>query len=283
MKTIFLLLLTTTVGILISCDIDKRNKLSIEKMPLNALPVETELAANERAPETSASSDPLKHQKIIREGSIAFETKDLKMSRAYIATLCKEFASYIQAENNRHTDDQLTTETTLRIPTDQYDEVVAKLEAHAYDLTVKNIRVVDVTEQYVDIQARLKTKYELEQRFLSLIKKAKNVEEVLSVEAQLSQVRYEIESMEGKMRSLNDRIAFSTLNVSFYQVIQLEQVKPPTYLSKLAVAFRSGWDNLLSIFVGLVFLWPFIIFFTIGVFLTMKWKRRHRAETPQTT
>jgi ABC-type multidrug transport system permease subunit len=161
--------------------------------------------------------------------------------------------------------------------------VVAKLEAHAYDLTVKNIRVVDVTEQYVDIQARLKTKYELEQRFLSLIKKAKNVEEVLSVEAQLSQVRYEIESMEGKMRSLNDRIAFSTLNVSFYQVIQLEQVKPPTYLSKLAVAFRSGWDNLLSIFVGLVFLWPFIIFFTIGVFLTMKWKRRHRAETPQTT
>lgn len=226
--------------------------------------------------------NPLENQKIIREGTIEFETKDLKSSRQFIADLCKNFEAYIQEEANRHSDYQLTTETILRIPAEKYDAAVALLEEHAFNVTQKNIKAVDVTDEFVDVQARLKAKYELERRYLDLLKRAKNVEEVLAVEAQMSGVRYEIESMEGRMRSLSDRITLSTLNLSFYQTIS-RPTTAPTYASKLADALQSGWDILLSIFVGVVFLWPFIIFFTIGVFATWKWKRRHREQTPLNT
>ena len=226
--------------------------------------------------------NPLENQKIIREGTIEFETKDLKSSRQFVADLCKKFESYIQEESNRHSSHQLATETILRIPAEKYDAVVALLEDHAFSLTQKNIKVIDVTDEFVDVQARLKAKYELERRYLELLKRAKNVEEVLAVEAQMSGVRYEIESMEGRMRSLSDRITFSTLNLSFYQTIT-NPGTGPTYASKMLNALQSGWDILLSISVGVVFLWPFIIFFTVGGFLMLKWKRRHRERAPLNT
>lgn len=203
--------------------------------------------------------------------------------RQFISDLTNSFESYIQQEVNRHSDYELVTELTLRIPSEKYDEVIDKVEAHAFKLTEKNIKVIDVTDEFIDVQARLKAKYELERRYLDLLKRAKNVEEVLSVEAQMTGVRYEIESMEGRMRSLKDRIAYSTLKLSFFQPIAFPETQPPTYLSKLISAAGSGWEILLSIFLGLVFLWPFIIFFTIGGFLAWRWKRKHREETPQTT
>ena len=70
----------------------------------------------------------------------------------------------------------------------------------------------DVTEEYIDITARLKTKKELEARYLELLKKANKVEEIVSIEKEIGNLRSDIESIEGRLRYINNAVAYSTLD-----------------------------------------------------------------------
>jgi hypothetical protein len=217
--------------------------------------------------------------KLIREGTIQFETENISASRLLVDSLCRVFSAFIQEEKKFDNDYQVSQELVVRIPAEQYENFVLEIERHAYRLTDKNIKVIDVTDEFIDVQARLKTKYDLENRYRDLLKKAVNVEEMLAVEAQISGVRLEIESMEGRMRSLSDRITYSTLTVSFNVLLEPHQT---AFTAKLKVALIAGWQNLLSIFVGLVFLWPFIIFFTFLGFIYVRLRKR-KSMRPATT
>jgi hypothetical protein len=127
-----------------------------------------------------------------------------------------------------------------------------------------------VTEEFLDIQARINTKKELENRYLELLKKANSVTEMLEVEKQIGQLRTEIESIEGRLNYLKSKVSLSTLTIIFYQSIPNESEVG----NKFKNGFKSGWNNLIWFFVFLTNIWPFIL---IGIGLTFvikKWKKR---------
>lgn len=211
-------------------------------------------------------------RKLLKKGFIGFEADDLRETYAFITALCREHNAYISSESQHNHGTRLQQELTVRIPADRFDAYISKLEDHAVKVEQKSIDVSDVTEEFIDTEARLKTKKELEQRYRDLLKQAKTVSEVISVEAQLVNVRADIESMEGRLKYLNDRVSLSTLNITFYEVIGTDF----GFGSKSVAALGQGWDNLLAFLINVLYLWPFILLIAAVVYWLARWRKRRR-------
>lgn len=120
------------------------------------------------------------------------------------------------------------------------------------------------------MESRIKTKKELETRYKELLKKASKVDEILIIEKEMGSLRTEIESMEGQLQYLQDRVSFSTLTVTFYE----KTSGSFGFNSKMGSAVKNGWTNLLSFLIGLVNLWPFLILGALVVFLYKRFLRK---------
>jgi hypothetical protein len=223
-------------------------------------------------PPPQASDAGSIERKLLKEGSIRFEADDIGKTYAFVSALCREHNAYISSESQNNYGSRLQQDLTVRIPAEQFDDYVKKLESHAISVDNKSVDVKDVTEEFIDTEARLRTKKELELRYHDLLKQAKTVSEVISVEAQLVNVRAEIESMEGRLKYLNDRVSLSTLNITFYQVIGTDF----GFGSKSIAALGKGWDNLLAFLIGVLYLWPFILLIVATVYLLGRWRKRKK-------
>jgi hypothetical protein len=102
---------------------------------------------------------------------------------------------------------------TIRVPRDRFEETIARIEKLG-EVTHRDIKAQDVTDEFVDIAARLKNAYGIRDRLNDLLSKAA-VKEALEIEKELGRVTEDIERMEGKLKLLRDQIAFSTITVSF--------------------------------------------------------------------
>jgi hypothetical protein len=125
--------------------------------------------------------------------------------------------------------------------------------------------------QYIDVTARLETKKQLEIQYQSILTQAKTVEEIMSVERELSLVRADLESMQGQLRYLNNQIDFSTLTVNYYTE---SNSQGPGFGNKFSEAIDGGWELLKSFLVGIVYLWPFILLLIIMLFFFRYISRR---------
>lgn len=113
---------------------------------------------------------------------------------------------------------------TIRVPADQYESAVAKIEALGR-ISDRQLQASDVTEEYVDLEARLKNALAVRDRLNALLAKAEDVKAALEVEKELARVGEEIERLQGKMELLKNRVAFSTISVNFERVYRSTQ--PP--------------------------------------------------------
>ena len=95
----------------------------------------------------------------------------------------------------------------IRVPADRFDELLLIIEPLASKIESKNINTQDVTEEFIDVETRLKTKKELETRYLEILKQAKTVTDIISIESQIATVRSEIESMEGRINYLKNQVS----------------------------------------------------------------------------
>ena len=215
--------------------------------------------SEEEIPEEKAPVD----RKVIKEGDISFETGDAKETRAIITKNISELKGYISADNVSNFNDKTEYIITMRVPAESFDTLLERISQQAKKLDSKNIRATDVTAEYIDAESRIKTKKELELRYKELLKQAKKVDEILVIEKEMGTLRTEIESMEGRLKYLQDKVSYSTLTVTFYETSRGDF----GFGSKMGSAIKSGWTNLLWFFLGLANLWPFLILGLIAVFL----------------
>jgi hypothetical protein len=158
------------------------------------------------------------------------------------------------------------------VPADQFDNLIKRIEPLARKIDNRSINTQDVTEEFIDVEARLTTKKELEGRFREILKQAKTVEEIVSIESQIANVRAEVESMEGRLKYLQNQVSYSTLNVSYYEITGADF----GFASKFMGSIKGGWDNLLLFLIFLVTLWPFVLSLASIVFWWVR-RRKQRA------
>lgn len=192
---------------------------------------------------------------LIKTGEIRLETASLNNTRKQIDQLIQTYEAYIAEENQYNYSSRIEQQITLRIPSDHFDKMVGDLLSLIPVVTYKQVKVVDVTEEYIDVQARLKNKKELESRYINLLSEANHVSEILAIEEQLGKHREEIESIEGRLKYLQNQVAMATLQLTLYE----KTSRGFQFGSKIAQGLENGWHNLLLFIIGLVNIWPFII------------------------
>jgi hypothetical protein len=219
-----------------------------------------------------SQSDQNTERKLIKEGAMSFQCEDVVKTKAEVDKMIKELGAYSSSEGQDSYGQNLNYHQTIRVPAEKFDALIQGLEKLAVKVESKDINTRDVTEEFIDLETRLKTKKELETRYLEILKQARSVEDVLSVEREIGNVRSEIESMEGRLNYIMNKVSFSTLNVNYYQLINPDF----GFGSKLIASLSNGWENLLSFLIGIMNLWPFILLISGGTWFFIRWRRRSK-------
>ena len=133
---------------------------------------------------------------------------------------------------------------TIRVQRDRFRDALSRIEKLG-DVTHRDIKADDVTDAFVDLAARLKNGYAMRDRLVDLLQKAE-VKEAIEIQKELGRVTEEIERMEGQMKVFKDRIAFSTITVSFSPV-QDQTVHDTTLLAPFPWLEKLGLQSLLSV------------------------------------
>jgi hypothetical protein len=223
------------------------------------------------------SEDP---RKLIREGSLAFEVRSVNNAYDSIKRIIKSLHGYFSDEETVNNDLQVEQRIQIRIEENQFDEAIDQVLALATKVESRSITIHDVTEEYTDIAARLKAKKGVEVRYTEILGQAKTVKDMLDIEGQLGSVREDIESMEARMKLMSSQVAYSTIQIRFSEHIVLARAQEPGLGSRLVLSVHEGWNNLVSLLLALVALWPFLLGIgSLCIILIRLFKRRRKAAT----
>lgn len=112
------------------------------------------------------------------------------------------------------TKDDRTATLALRVPADRFNDALRQLRALDADVVSSTVDGKDVTDQFVDLKARLAAKQAEEQRYLALLARADKIDDILKIDQSLASVRTQIEQLTGQINSISARTKFSTITVS---------------------------------------------------------------------
>ena len=210
-------------------------------------------------------------RKIIKQGEISFKTVDVNKTKLLILQTVQELNGYISKDNIYDYSDRTEHRLVIHVPADKFDLLLKNISESVDKLERKNVDLLDVTEEYIDIEARIRTKKELQTRYLELLKQATKVDEILNIEKEIGILQTEIESVEGRMKYLKDKISFSTLTVTYYQKANFKF----GFSSRFLDGIKNGWSVFLWFIIGLSHLWVFLSLAIAVVFL-IRWQRKKK-------
>jgi SHS2 domain-containing protein len=248
---------------------------SMEEPPMESDMSEQKVPPPPPAPQENVQTTNRTQKKIIHTADIRFKVEDLKKSELEIKSRVNAMGGYISNSNQNRQSGNLENSWTVRIPAEKFDTFLGDVEKESIYTDSKNISAEDVTAEYVDNELRIKSKQKVFERYLELLKQAKNVQEIMAVEEQIRVIREEIESKEGRQKYLNDQVAFSTITVSFYQETETSSAPDQPFYVKIWKSFTSGWGSFFETIIGL-FAWiPYILaLWAIVYFIRKWWKKR---------
>lgn len=233
------------------------------------------------ASQSNARQKPVvTEKKIIKEGDISFETADVAQTRKQIMASLKHLGGYAESDSETINGDESRKEYVLniRIPAANFDSFLNSVAGSATKIDSKNIRIKDVTTEYIDTKARLTNKLELEKRYLNLLNRAGKMRDLLDIEEKLTEIRSDIESTQSQLNYMSKQVEYSSLNITFYTT-QPKQVQAGNGFGyKFMAALGNGFDGLQSLFFGLIAVWPFVIVGFVAWFIVKRWRKNRRVQ-----
>lgn len=260
----------------ISCK--KADAAASEEISIQAvkLPAKSKAVNSDAYSESLNEKDKSIEQKIIRTGNLRFETDNLETTYEKIKIAVKKGKAFIQNDSEGKEYASVYRRITVRIPSENFDSFIKDISSGVDHFDNKEINSQDVTEEYIDIDARLKAKKKLENRYLELLAKANKMSEMLAIEAQLSAIREEIEAKEGQLRYMQNQVSLSTITIEFYKTVAEESGVTISYGAKVWNAVKSGFYGISSFFLGLLEIWPFIIIaIALFYFIRKRFKKKN--------
>jgi len=165
-------------------------------------------------------------KKIIKTANLNLEVKDYNIYNTSLREKLKQFGGYIAQEEQSQSEYKIENIITIKIPVAQFDDAVNSISSNAKELHEKKITSEDVTTEVIDTRSRLEAKKQVRLRYLDLLKQAKNMEEILSVQSEINGIQEQIESAAGRMEYLQHSSSFSTIHLTFYQVLNGAAINP---------------------------------------------------------
>lgn len=204
--------------------------------------------------------DPDWDRKIIRHGTMTIEVANFEKYNRWLRNTLKEFGAYISEEEQQDNDYRKETRLTIRVPANSFEDLVSKLPCDSTVLKDKKINSEDVSSEYIDIAARAEAKKQTLNRYLSFLRESKNMKEALEVQREINSIQEQIESAGGRMQYLAHKAAYSTLELTCYQLSGGAIPEKDTgFFSKLIQALQNGLSNIGNLVVVLAGIWPVLV------------------------
>ncbi|HEX8335249.1 MAG TPA: DUF4349 domain-containing protein, partial [Pyrinomonadaceae bacterium] len=210
-------------------------------------------------------------RKIIRNATLTVEVEQPAKALQRVASVAESRGGYVVTSDARQQTgakgerayEIITVE--LRVPAAQFDSALAEIRGAGGSVIAEKITGKDVTEEYIDLEARLRTQRALEAQLLDIMKGADAVADAISVQRELTNVRTEIERVEGRRRFLENQSSLSTISVT---------LQPPTpligtrgFFNGIGRAFGDGVDIAASI--TLFFVWLLVALIPVALFIVL--------------
>lgn len=264
------------ISITMGCRSKSNSFMAVEEEITSISHVE-EMAAPPPPSAEGLEVDPkgLGEQKLIKTARQLIEVGDYEQSRAKIDSLTKRYKAWISSENMSNYDYRLSNSLTIRVPATSLDELIQEFQTLAKRVESQSVETLDVTEEFIDIESRLKNQRSVEQTFISLLRRTDSIEQILQIESKLAEVRGEIESIEGRLKYLGNRVVYSTINLHIYQKVDFkyEPEQMESFWEQLKTSTHKGWSGFIIFLLFLFRLWPLWILLTLG-WLAFNWYRR---------
>lgn len=166
----------------------------------------------------STSSEMTSERMIIHQAFIKTNVKELSKAQSNIEQKVKKYGGYI-VESNVYQEDDLTSSgrMVVRVPEKHFEDFLTDAEGEASKVLERNVTGQDVTEQYVDLTSRVKSKRVVEERLLTFMSNAQKTEDLLKISKDLAQVQEEIEVLVGKLKYLENQTSFSTIELTMFE------------------------------------------------------------------
>ncbi len=159
----------------------------------------------------------LTERMIVRTGRMWLVVDDVPIALDRIGGLAEDFDGYVVSSQRWEEDERLAGNIAIRVPAEHFDDVMRALRGLAVDVTAEDTSSRDVTEEYVDLSAKLHNLEATEEQLLRLMAKAETVEDMLDIQRELSRTRGEIEQTKGRMQYLERTSATSLIEVHLEQ------------------------------------------------------------------
>lgn len=237
-------------------------------------------AAPKRAMSTGAlMQETNDEQKIIRSATLRYEVNDMNLSLSELNSMLSEYHGEIQNERQYSQADRLYTYLIIRVPAKDFEDFISALLVgdNIRRLEEKNISARDVTEQFIDIEARLSTKRQALTRYRELLQKAETVTDMITVEDKIRRLQEEIESQEARLKYLSAQVEMSEISISMYETVSTSFVpdRSNAFGPHILKSLHNGWKGVVNVFFWIIGFWPiWSLIIVLLIFASIK--KRHK-------
>jgi hypothetical protein len=226
-------------------------------------------------------------RKIIRNAEIIIETDSPNVDQRKIAAIAEKHGGFVitsesrEAQGNAQVASSTIVTIVARVPAAQFGAAVEEIHGIGGRILREKISGQDVTEEYIDLEARIRTKRALEMQFLEIMKQARKVSDALEVQNQLAEVRTEIERLEGRRRFLENQAALSTITITLQTPAPIVAATTSGFRRGVKMAFGDGMDLAAEIVLGVIrfviVMIPVALLILLPCWLLFRWLRRYIA------
>ena len=245
---------------------------------------------------TAAPSDP--ERLVIQNAELSIVVADVNARVQAIQTMAKDMGGFIVSVNVYQASVAAgeaipQANIVVRVPQDKLEEAILQVKKDTVDVPTETRSGTDVTDQYVDLQSRLKAKQAAEEQLLKIMQEATKTQDVLDVYAQLQQVQSDIEVLKGQIKYYEQSAALSALSVTVIaeksvQPIEIGGWKPQGEVRDAVQSLIYFWQDFVDFLIRF-FLFILPVLLTVGIplyliFLLVRWiirrNRKPRAVVP---
>ena len=285
----YLLILIVILALLTACAQSDEASLSFDAGM--AAPEMAEKAPFEAEFDSVVSDDTLRvslqtqegtERLIIRSGDLSIVVEDSEASAQAIAEMAAGLDGWLVESDLYESNGVKRGSVTIRIPAEQFDAALANIKSLALEVRTETTSSQDVTEEFVDLESRLVNLEATADRVRAFLDEARNVEEALEVNRELSRLESEIEVIKGRMKYLSQSAAFSVLTVTLIpdelsQPLEIGGWRPDGVAKDAIEALVSALQGLANVLIwGGIFCLPLALLVGLPLFFIGRYCYRRR-------
>ncbi|MBM7419612.1 MULTISPECIES: DUF4349 domain-containing protein [Chryseobacterium] len=218
-------------------------------------------------------------KKVIKNGDLDIQVGDIRKAHQQVNEIVKSNNAYIQTERFNNTDIDEKQFFTIRVPHKNFDGLINSFSNGIGSVLSKNIASDDVTEEYTDVSIKLANKKIYLEKYRDMLRSAKTTKDMLEIQENIRELEDEIDIAEGRLRFIDDRVNYSTLNLMLYkEKVRSSATSKIGFGNSFGDSFTEGWNSFVAFFLGIISLWPFFLLIPVIILVWKKWRNRKKKE-----